>query len=78
MTTTNEHQTLMSRCLLDVFNRRNPKHRAAAVCEATAPTSPPSRRMPPLPGPQRCQEQVQQLLDGSLGSLDGGQLEADT
>jgi hypothetical protein len=63
--TSNEHQTLMTRSLLDVFNQRNSQHRAAALGEIYSPDIVFYEADGSITGTAALQERVQQLLDGA-------------
>jgi hypothetical protein len=65
--TTNATQNLMTRSLLDVFNQRDPKQRAAAIGEVYSPDIVFYEEDGSVTGAAALQERVQQLLDGAPG-----------
>jgi hypothetical protein len=65
--TTEETRTLMTRSLLDVFNQRDPKQRAAAVAEVYSPDIVFYEVDATTTGRVALVTRVQQLLDGVPG-----------
>jgi hypothetical protein len=62
-----EHSTLMTRSLLDVFNQRDPKQRAEAIGEVYSPDIVFYEEEGTVMGAAALLERVQQLLDGARG-----------
>lgn len=65
--TTEESKRLMTRSLLDVFNQRDPKQRAAAIAEVYSPDIVFYEGHGTTRGPEALVDRVQQLLDGVPG-----------
>jgi hypothetical protein len=64
---TDEAPSLMTRSLLDVFNQRDPKQRAAAISEVYSPEIVFYEQEGTVTGPASLQKRVQELLDGAPG-----------
>ncbi len=65
--TGNEHRTLMTRSLLDVFNQRNSEQRATPIGEIYGPDIVFYEAEGSITGTAALQDRVQQLLDGAPG-----------
>jgi hypothetical protein len=65
--TTNEHQSLMTRSLSDVFNQRDPQQRATAIGEVYSTDIVFYEEDGTVTGAAALDERVQQLLDGAPG-----------
>jgi hypothetical protein len=65
--TTDEHQALMTRSLLDIFNEHDRRRRTVAIGEVYSPDSVFYEEDAIVTGPEELNERVQQLLDGAPG-----------
>jgi hypothetical protein len=63
--TSNAPETLMTRSLLDVFNQRDPRQRAAAISEVYVPDIVFYEQDGAVTGPTALHDRVQHLLDGA-------------